>query len=111
MPVIVFALWMACFPSIVSAQYLQGDERKQGIAGCTGNCNKNQTESALNQANGITALQINTYCQCYCTQMADRLTAKDFYNFAKTNVLTDFIKTQIAEASPICVEKVRQLNK
>jgi hypothetical protein len=110
-PKIVLGIWMICFSASVTAQYLQGEEKKQGIAGCTGNCNKAQTESALNQASGLTALQINTYCQCYCTEMASRLTMQEFANLARTNVLTDFVKAQIAEASPICVEQVRQLNK
>lgn len=108
---IVIGLWMVCFSAIVSAQYLQGQEKKQGVAGCTGNCNKAQTGSALNQAAGLTALQINTYCQCYCTQLASRLTMQEFSNFARTNILTDSIKGQIAEVSSICVETVRQLNK
>src|SRR3954470_19662666 len=54
------------------AQYLQGDGVRQGITGCTASCNQAQSSSLLNQ--GLSAMQIHTYCSCFCTQMATRLT-------------------------------------
>jgi hypothetical protein len=101
----------ALFANDAIGQSLQGEELKKGIAGCTASCNQAQTGSALNQGLGLTALQINTYCRCYCTQMATRLSEQELASIGKTRTPSDVVTAQIAIVVPICIEQVKKLDK